>query len=309
MKLNRQYLADLALLGTAFAWGTTFQLVQDALADIDTFPFLSIRFAAAFLILLPFRKEDFKWHPAALRAGFYLFCGYALQTLGLLWTTPSKAAFITGLNVILVPFMVAFLDRRFPSWTVLTGAGLAAAGLGFISLEGTFLPGKGDLLVLCCALFFALQILAVREASKTMEAQDLTLVQMGVVSLLSLGAWGGFGGNSINWTPAVIVALVVTSVFATALAFLCQSWAQRFTSAERVALLLTAEPVFAGLFSYFYGGEIFSTQKFIGCSLILAGILVSELTGMKKDVGSKKSDIGKVSEERDSVSYFSNGFR
>jgi drug/metabolite transporter (DMT)-like permease len=88
-----------------------------------------------------------------------------------------------------------------------------------------------------------------------------------------------------------------------------QSWAQRFTSAERVALLLTAEPVFAGLFSYFYGGEIFSTQKFIGCSLILAGILVSELTGMKKDVGSKKSDIGKVSEERDSVSYFSNGFR
>lgn len=277
MKMNRQYLADLALLGTAFAWGTTFQLVQDALAEIDTFPFLAIRFAAAFLILLPFRKGTLKWHPAALRAGIYLFCGYALQTLGLLWTTPSKAAFITGLNVILVPFIAAFLDRKLPSWTVLTGAGLAAAGLGFISLEGTFIPGKGDLLVLFCAVFFALQIIAVREASKTMGAQDLTLVQMGVVSLLSMGFWGGFGENSINWTPAVILALVITSVFATALAFLSQSWAQRFTSADRVALLLTAEPVFAGLFSYFYGGEIFGTQKLIGCALILAGILISEL--------------------------------
>lgn len=293
MKIDRQYLADLVLLGIAFAWGTTFQLVQGALADIDTFPFLAIRFTAAFLLLLPLRKGSFKWHPAALRAGIYLFCGYALQTLGLLWTTSSKAAFITGLNVILVPFIAAFLDRKLPNWTVLTGAGLAAAGLGFISLEGTFLPGKGDLLVLCSAVFFALQILALREASKTMKAQDLTLVQMGVVSLLSWGAWGGFGGNSINWTPAVILALVVTSVFATALAFLGQSWAQRFTSAERVALLLTAEPVFAGLFSYFYGGEIFSTQKIIGCALILAGILVSELTGAKIDVGSKKSDVGK----------------
>lgn len=292
MKMKRQYLAELVLLGIAFAWGTTFQLVQDALADIDTFPFLAIRFTAAFLMLLPLRKGNFKWHPAALRAGIYLFCGYALQTLGLLWTTPSKAAFITGLNVILVPFVAAFLDRTLPSWRILTGAGLAAVGLGFISLEGTFLPGKGDLLVLCCAVFFALQILAVREASKTMEAQDLTLVQMGVVSLLSWGAGGGLGGNSINWTTDVVLALVVTSVFATALAFLGQSWAQRFTSAEQVALLLTAEPVFAGLFSYLYGGEVFSSQKLIGCALILAGILVSELIGTI-GVGRQKPEIRK----------------
>jgi drug/metabolite transporter (DMT)-like permease len=85
MKLNRQYLADLALLGTAFAWGTTFQLVQDALADIDTFPFLSIRFAAAFLILLPFRKEDFKWHPAALRVLMWNLWRWVLMESSLLY--------------------------------------------------------------------------------------------------------------------------------------------------------------------------------------------------------------------------------
>jgi len=276
--LKKRFTADLALLGTAFAWGTTFQLVKDALADIDTFPFLAIRFLAAFLILLPFRKGKFKWHPAALRAGIYLFAGYAFQTLGLLWTTPSKAAFITGMNVIMVPFIAAALDKKLPYWGALAGAVLATVGLGFISLEGTFVPGKGDLLVFCCAVFFALQILAVREASKVMNAQDLTLIQLGAVSLMSFAIWGGIGGNSINWTQNVLLALFITAVFATALAFLCQSWAQRYTSADRVALLLAAEPVFAGLFSYFYGGELFTPQKITGCALILAGILVSELT-------------------------------
>ncbi len=276
--MKKRFTADLALLGTAFAWGTTFQLVKDALADIDTFPFLAIRFLAAFLILLPFRKGKFKWHPAALRAGIYLFAGYALQTLGLLWTTPSKAAFITGMNVIMVPFIAAALDKKLPYWGAVGGAVLAAVGLGFISLEGTFVPGRGDLLVLCCAVFFALQILAVREASKVMDAQDLTLVQLGAVSLLSFAIWGGIGGNSINWTENVLIALFITAVFATALAFLSQSWAQRYTSADRVALLLAAEPVFAGLFSYFYGSELFTIQKILGCVLILAGILVSELT-------------------------------
>ena len=213
------------------------------------------------------------------------------QTLGLLWTTPSKAAFITGLNVILVPFMAAFIDRKLPYWGACAGAVLAAAGLGFISLEGVFLPGKGDLLVLCCSVFFALQILAVREASKAMHAQDLTLVQVGVVSLCSFGFWGGFGGTA-STGPAVLWALVITSVFATALAFLSQSWAQRFTSADRVALFLATEPVFAGLFSYFYGGEVFSSQKLLGCALIFAGILVSELTGEKGSQVSKVTDVG-----------------
>ncbi len=266
---------------TWLCWGTTFQLVKDALGDIDTFPFLAIRFLAALVILLPFRRGRFKWNPAALRAGVYLFCGYAFQTLGLIWTTPSKAAFITGLNVVLVPFIASFIDKKIPYWGACVGALLAAAGLGFISLEGAFLPGRGDLLVLCCAVFFALQIVAVREASKTMTAQDLTLVQLAVVSLFSFGIWGGFGGNSINWTPAVIWALIITAVFATAAAFLTQSWAQRFTSADRVAIILATEPVFAGLFSYIYGGELFGPQKLLGCALILIGILISELSGHK----------------------------
>jgi drug/metabolite transporter (DMT)-like permease len=290
LKLKKQHIADAALLGTAFAWGTTFQLVKDALGDIDAFPFLAIRFLAAFLILFPFRKGKFTWHPAALRAGIYLFCGYAFQTMGLLWTTPSKAAFITGMNVILVPLMAAALDRKMPYWGACAGAVLAAAGLGFISLEGVFLPGKGDLLVLCCSVFFALQILAVREAGKTMNARDLTLMQVGVVSLCSFGIWGWIGGNSISWTPNVLWALAITSVFATALAFLSQSWAQRFTGADRVALLLASEPVFAALFSYFYGGEAFSSQKILGCVLILAGILMSELTGDRGGPAAKAPD-------------------
>lgn len=291
MKLNKQYLADLALLGVAIAWGTTFQLVKDALADIDTFPFLAIRFLIAFLLLLPLWKGKWQWHPAAIRAGCYLFGGFALQTLGLLWTTPSKAAFITGLNVILVPFLVAIQERKAPVGSACCGALLAVVGLGLLTLEGSFLPGKGDLLVLGCAFFFALQIVAVKEAVKTMEASNLTLLQLGVVSLFSFATWGAYGGT-IHWSPVVIWALLITAVFATTLAYLTQSWAQRFTSPDRVALILATEPVFAMIVSYFVGGETFGFQKILGCVLIFAGILSSELLGNRaQDVSPGKDPV------------------
>jgi drug/metabolite transporter (DMT)-like permease len=293
MGLKKQYLADLALLGVAFVWGTTFQLVKDALADIDAYPFLAVRFLIAFLFLLPLWRGGWRCHPAAFRAGCYLFGGYAFQTIGLIWTTPGKAAFITGLSVILVPFLAAVRERKLPAWGACCGALLAASGLGFLTLEGAFLPGKGDLLVFCCAVFFALQILAVKEAAKTMRASNLTLIQLGMVSLLSFGIWAVDGGG-VRWSPAVLWALGVTSIPATAAAFLAQSWAQRFTSPDRVAVILAMEPVFAGVFSYFFGSEAFGPQKILGCALILAGIIVSELAGNATE--EKASAAGKAAE-------------
>lgn len=276
MKLKKQIYAEAALLGVALAWGTTFQLVKDALVDIDGFPFLTLRFLVALLLLIPFRGGTWRWHPAAMRAGIYLFCGYTFQTYGLLWTTPSKAAFITGLNVILVPLMVALKKRKTPGGGVCAGAFLAAAGLGLLTLEGTFLPGKGDLLVMICAVFFALQILAVEEASQHINSRQLTLIQLSMVTVFSSGMWGGFGG-AINWSAPVFWALLITAVFATAAAFLAQSWSQRFTSPDRVALILATEPAFASVFSYFFGSEQYTTQKLLGCALILTGIILSEL--------------------------------
>lgn len=276
--IKKQYLADLSLITVAFIWGTTFQIVHDALVDIGTFPFLAIRFLVAFILLLPLCRRPWKWHISALWSGSFLMAGYALQTFGLVWTTPGKAAFITGLSVVLIPLMLAVRDKKLPGWGSLAGGLLAAAGLGFLTLEGSLLPGRGDLLVLGCAFFFALQILAVEKALKHMNPQNLTVVQLMVVSLLSFLMWGGFGGE-VHFTELALVALLITSVLATSAAFLIQGWAQKYTSPSHVALAFTMEPVFAALYSYLVGGEVFTPQKIVGCLLVLAGILLGIARG------------------------------
>ncbi|MGB9793244.1 MAG: DMT family transporter [Thermacetogeniaceae bacterium] len=269
-------IADFALLGVAFVWGTTFQIVHDALADIGTFPFLAVRFLIAVLFLLPFQKGKWQWHPAALRSGLYLFGGYAFQTLGLLWTTPAKAAFITGLSVVLVPLLVALKTRCLPERATAFGAVLAAIGLGLLTLEGSLIPGKGDILVLCCAVCVALQILAVEEAARQVDPWSLTVIQLGVICLLSFGIWGGFGGQ-FHLTRRVLWALLITAVPATSLAFLIQGWAQRFTTPAKVALVFSLEPVFAALYSYFFGGETFTPQKLLGSVLVFLGIVAGTI--------------------------------
>lgn len=269
-------IADLALLGVAFVWGTTFQIVHDALTDIGTFPFLAVRFLIAVLFLLPFHRGKWQWHPAALRAGLYLFGCYAFQTLGLLWTTPAKAAFITGLSVVLVPLLVALKTRRLPERATVCGAVLAAVGLGLLTLEGSLIPGKGDILVLICAVSVAFQILAVEEAARHVDPQSLTVIQLGVICLLSFGIWGGFGGR-FQLTSKVLWALLITAVPATSLAFLIQGWAQRFTTPSKVALAFSMEPVFAALYSYFFGGETFTLQKLIGSALVFLGIVAGSI--------------------------------
>lgn len=274
--LAKGIIADLALLGVAFVWGTTFQIVHDALADIGTFPFLALRFLIAVLFLLPFHRRKWQWHPAALRAGFYLFGGYAFQTLGLLWTTPAKAAFITGLSVVLVPLLVSLKTRRLPEWATAIGAVLAAVGLGLLTLEGSLMPGKGDILVLCCAVCVALQILAVEEAARCVDPHSLTVIQLGVICLLSFGIWGACGGR-FQLTPRVFWALLITAVPATSLAFLIQGWAQRFTTPAKVALVFSLEPVFAALYSYFFGGETFTQQKLLGSALVFLGIVAGSI--------------------------------
>lgn len=266
----------LALVAVTMIWGTTFKIVQDALANIGTFPFLAIRFLVAFLILLLFHRGKWRWNPAALRAGIYLFCAFAFQTFGLYWTTPGKAAFITGLSVVIVPFISAFVTRRPPGWGQYGGAVVAAVGLGLMCLEGSLVPSLGDVLVLCCAIFTALQIVAVERASASLDSSNLTLIQLGIVSLCSFIFWGVAGGEC-HFTPYVIAAILLTAVFATSIAYLVQSWAQNFTSSTVVALIFSLEPVFAMVYSCVFGNELLTFQKLAGCALVMGGILLGIL--------------------------------
>jgi drug/metabolite transporter (DMT)-like permease len=272
--------ADLSLLVVTAVWGSTFVLVKNAVALYPVLPFLAIRFAIAALALAPaafcrwrFRASDL---PAGIVAGLFLFAGYALQTFGLQQTEAAKAGFITGLSVVLVPLFVAALWRQPPGWQAVAGIGLATVGLGLLSLGADWSIQRGDLLVLGCAVGFAGHITALGVLSPGRDARLLTLIQVGTVSVLS-GVLVASRGAFPAVPGPVWGAAAFTGLVATALAFLVQTRAQQFTTATHTALVFAAEPVFAALFGVAVAGERLAARGWLGCALILSGVILGAL--------------------------------
>lgn len=296
-EMNHRILADGILLIIAFVWGTTFVLVQQAIAVLPPYPFLFVRFTFAFLFLLlvlfflkkranQVEKRKGKttelWK-AGFILGFWLFAGYALQTVGLLYTTSSKAGFITGLNVVLVPLFSFFILKTAPRLNAIVGAFLAMGGLYFLTLGDALYLNIGDLLVFFCAIAFALQIVYTGKYAHSLDPIALTTIQLGVVGLFSLIFVPPFEDvtlliRPVDWlTPTVILALSVTSFFATSLAFLAQTSLQRYTTPTRVAIIFSMEPVFAALTGILVAGDPVTAKMITGSLLILVGMLLAEL--------------------------------
>lgn len=278
---RRELLAELLLLAVAAVWGTTFVLVKNALADIGPFYFLALRFLAAFALLwaMYWRRVRASWRRAlrpALFIGLLLFAGYALQTVGLMYTTAANSGFITGLNVALVPLLAAALYRQRPDGGTVLGAGVATLGLALLSLSAEWRINYGDVLTLGCAVAFALQIVGVGRYAPRQDAVVLAVLQVGVVGVVSAAAAVALEPAPL-FSPPVWWALAVTTVFATALAFVVQNTMQCFTTAARTALIFASEPVFAGATAFVVLGEVLSGRQLLGCALILAGMVMSEL--------------------------------
>lgn len=289
--MPRKLKADLLLISCTLIWGATFALVKDALANASVFVFLALRFLVATAVLfLMYGRELRKAGASGLRAGAiigcFMFGGYAFQTAGLALTTPSKAAFITGFFVVLVPVLLAlFGSRRVPVW-VWIGALSAFAGLYFLAVpaSGWAALNRGDLLILACAFMFALHVIGIGHYSLRYSAGALTLIQVAVTALFTMlcvpfFALIGAEQPRVNWTPGLILAVIVTGILATALAFSVQVWAQQYTSANHAAIIFTLEPVFAGLTSFAFYHERLGARSLAGAALILGGILIAELLG------------------------------
>lgn len=293
MKKLSPWQADLLLLAVAFTWGVTFIIVKKALQDISPFAFLAIRFTMAFLFLLLFDKQcrktprsqtyPFLYNKKVLHAGgvigFFLFSGYAFQTAGLQYTSASNAAFITGLSVVLVPLLSTCFTKRLPNPYVLLGALVAALGLGLLTLEKGYSLQKGDLLILLCAFSFAMHIISVGHYTGQFEAASLSILQIGLVGLLSCGAVYLIPGESwpATWTLNIWIALLLTAIPATSLAILVQNSVQQYTSPARTAIVFSMEPVFGALSAWYLAGESFTQQGLWGAALVLVGMLLAEL--------------------------------
>jgi drug/metabolite transporter (DMT)-like permease len=276
------YRWELAMVAVTAVWGSTFVLVRDAVAQVPPFAFIAYRFLAAALLLAAIRPRlaavGAPELAAGAVAGLALFAGYGFQTVGLQYTTASNAGFITGLSVVLTPLLAGLLLRQSPGRWPVAGALLATVGLGLLSLQALEVR-RGDALVLGCAVAFATHILLLGRYAPRLSTYRLAIVQMATAGLCGL-VWAGVAGDLVvPGTAEVWIALAITSVAASAAAFLIQTRAQREVSPTRTAVIFTMEPVFAGLFGFLLAGERLSARGWLGAGLILAGMLVAELGG------------------------------
>jgi len=283
-RTEKAALADGVLVVVTAIWGSSFVVVQDAVRLADPFTFLVLRFtlAAALLTALDWRGlADRKLVVAGAWLGALLFVGFITQTAGLQFTTPSRSGFLTGLSVLLVPFVSLVLFRKWPSPPVLLGVGLAVAGLWFLTggaSGGGVATAKGDLLTIACAVAFAFYIVLLEPQARVHRPAPLVAVQLWVVVLLALVALP-FVPRHFESSPALWWGIAYTALMSTAVCLLAQTWAQARTSAVRAALIFALEPVFAALFSVMLGRERLGSRELAGGTLIVLGIVAAELGG------------------------------
>ena len=269
-------LAPWALLAVAAMWGISFVWMKDILDQQDVYSFLTSRFivaAAAMIALRPSVLKRFTKELVmkGLMIGMALGSGYIFQTLGLDRTTPAITGFITGLYVVFTPLLASiFLKERLTKamWGYVF---LAVLGLGILSVEG-WSVGLGEIFVLISAVLFAIHIILLGSWSKNFDAYALTVMQLiGCALLASIPASiNGFVAPPDTHVWAVII---FTALFATAIAFVIQTWSQARISTTKVAVILTMEVVFAALFSFMYRMEPFTLRLALGGTLVLIAML------------------------------------
>jgi drug/metabolite transporter (DMT)-like permease len=279
---NLRRLSELALIGIASVWGLTFVMVKDAIEELPTMAFLAYRFIpAALIVAVVFRARLVVLPRDGWRAGVvmgvFLTGGYVFQTLGLEETTASNTGFITGLFVVLTPVLGAiFLGQRLPlvAWTA---AGVATVGLWLLSGAGDEFNLRGDGLVFLCSISLAAHILATAKAVKTYDVGALLAIQLGVVGVITLAIGAVAGDLEAPEGSTVWSALIVTSLIASALGFFVQTFAQQHAPPARTALILAAEPAFAGLFGWLLNDERLTATGWLGAALITAAIVAVEI--------------------------------
>ena len=289
--MRRPIKAHLLLVLVTFIWGSTFVLMKAALRDASPLALNGVRLGLAAVLLAIYYRKDIArlTRPAFLMGcsvGVFLFLGYAFQSTGLVLTTPSKSAFLTGVSTVLVPIVIIALWRtRIHLWRAL-GILLAIGGLflmtvpaGRQGIADFANVNTGDMLTLACALAFAFQIVFLGRATERFPFEQMAFLQVAVAAILTGVASPLLEKPHLHLNETVIAAILITGVLGTAVAFTVQAWAQQFTPATHAALIFTLEPVFGWLTSYVVTGERLGIRAGAGAVLIVAGILLSEVLG------------------------------
>jgi len=278
----KQYMADGMLLVTAIVWGSGFVITAIALEYLTAYQVMAGRFLLAAIILttifgyrLKKASKSVIWKGIIL--GTILYIAFALQTVGLQYTTPSKNAFLTAVNVIVVPLIAyAVYKRRIDGYEII-GSIMAIVGIGFLSLQGSLTMNIGDALSLACAVAFAFDIFCTNLFVQKEDAIALTIIQFITASLLGILVVVSQGDIPTTLEKEAIYSIIYLAIFSTTLAYLFQNVANQYTSATKAAIILSTESFFGMVLSVIFLHEVLTGRMVVGAILILLAILIAEV--------------------------------
>ena len=278
--------SSIALMAVAAIWGGAFLSMKGTLERLDVNSFLAWRFLIATLLLILIRpsvlkKIDLPFFKKGVILGIFLSSGYIFQSFGLTLTTVSNTGFITGLYVVLTPIVAAVILRKNISLVEWFAVLVATIGLALLSLNGLQF-GLGEFLVLISALLFALHIVGLGEWSKGLDAYALTVLQLGTCAVVTFLA-SFKSGFKAPPDSGVWWSIIYTAIFATALAFIVQTWAQSFIAPSTVGVILAAEVVFAAGLGIWFLNEPVTLRIALGGLLVLASMYLIILLDQRKE--------------------------
>jgi len=283
---------------TAVLWGFAFAAQRLGGKSLGSFSFNGIRFLVGAISLVPLvlwrrstaRRDEHRhaklgeslgWGVAC---GLILFCGASLQQLGLIWTTAGKAAFLTGLYIVLIPAAGLIVGKR-PGWGLAVGSALAAVGLYLLSVRDGFSVSPGDALEIAGALFWTAHILVVARASRRVDPVALALGQFVACGILSIAVavlTEGFGAETIALAfgpgpSGALIPILYSGIFSIGVAYTLQIVGQKGVAPGPAALIMSLEAVFAALGGWLVLRETMDARALAGAGLMLAGMIAAQI--------------------------------
>ena len=294
----KKWLAIGALILVTVIWGGGFVASDMALESMKPFQIMMVRFLLASVLMGVISwgqrkgEEKLKDRSGAIKAGVLmgvtLFMGFAFQIIGLQYTTPSKNAFLTALNVVIVPFIAFVILKKKIGAKGIIGAVMSVLGVGLLSLNGNFTVSLGDGLTLLCAVGFAFQIFFTSEFVKKYPASVLNTVQMFTAFVLSAISLVIFGENDFQVTTQGWLSVLYLGVVSTTICYLIQTACQKYIDETKAAIILSMESVFGTIFSILILHEVVTVRMVIGCAVILAAVIISNMSETSEKIEDKE---------------------
>lgn len=290
---------ELILLLTAIIWGYGFVAVANSLDRLTPMQLLLLRFGIASLILvIVFNKNVRALKKTTLKKGVILgvlfFIGFVLQTFGMKYTTPSKNAFLTGVNVILVPLIAYFLFKRRLTRQEVIGAILSVIGIGLLTLRTDGQVNIGDLLTLGCAVAFAFHIFYTTLFMADESPVDIAIIQTVTSMVLAALAVAAEGAPMVSPDRNSLMSVLYLAIFSTTLTTLLQAYGQKYTSETRSAILLSTESLWGTFFSFVFLGEALTFRLIAGGLIIFAAILLAQIKPRPSALPEKNLEVERV---------------